>query len=331
MFTNIGKILTRKPIGKYKFSLVFSLILPLIIVSGLIWGFIAFVTSETKPYLMSGYDDCAGLTQRLLVADISPSERNPTYASFFRTMPKSNNREILAQYRVENNMLVVETIPDNVPADYVGLSKDMTYHIELWEYLSTITPDELTKQFQHFVIFTDGRNNTLSSISGLLTKDVGLWLDIVDVNRSTKMTANHIHELGHLITLNQDQVENNDDDRCDNGKYCFRPDSYYIHFVNEFWDDVDASWIDANENEDEDAQRLFYNNHFDEFVTYYATTHPSEDIAETWTHFVLTKKPTAKTVAEEKILFFYEFEELVRLRDEIRTNICEYYDVPINE
>lgn len=331
MFTNIGKILTQKPIGKYKFNFIYSFILPIIVVGGLFWGFTIFVTSETKPYLMSGYGDCSGLTQRLLAAAILPSERNPVYASFSGTIQKVTDREILAKYQIENGNLVIDAVPDNITEDYVELSKDMAYHEELWDYLSAITPNELMDQFRSFVIFTDGRDMTLSSISGLPTTDVELWLDIVDVNRSTKMTANHIHELGHLVTLNHDQVESENDDECNERGLCFRSDSYYISFVDEFWSNVDSEWVDAYESENEEAQRAFYTKHSDEFVSYYATTHPSEDIAETWTYFVLGPMPTGNTLADQKILFFYGYEELVTLREEIRLNICSYYDMATSD
>ncbi len=42
-----------------------------------------------------------------------------------------------------------------------------------------------------------------------------------------------------------------------------------------------------------------------------------EDIAESWTHFVLQPKPAGDTVSEKKVLFFYDFPELVELREEI--------------
>jgi hypothetical protein len=47
-----------------------------------------------------------------------------------------------------------------------------------------------------------------------------------------------------------------------------------------------------------------------------------EDIAESWAFFVLSPKPELKSIADEKILFFYEYPELVELRTQILNNIC---------
>ena len=63
-----------------------------------------------------------------------------------------------------------------------------------------------------------------------------------------------------------------------------------------------------------------------EFVTDYAPTSPAEDIAESWSFFVLKKKPASKTIANEKVLFFYEFPELVNLRSQIAHNLCDQLD-----
>jgi hypothetical protein len=60
----------------------------------------------------------------------------------------------------------------------------------------------------------------------------------------------------------------------------------------------------------------------DQFVTDYAPTSPVEDIAESWTFFVLSPKPELNSIANEKILFFYEYPELVELRTQILKQIC---------
>ena len=56
-------------------------------------------------------------------------------------------------------------------------------------------------------------------------------------------------------------------------------------------------------------------------MTEYAATNPSEDFAESFMVFVLKEKPTKSTIADQKILFFYDFPELVEMRDFIRSNL----------
>ena len=66
----------------------------------------------------------------------------------------------------------------------------------------------------------------------------------------------------------------------------------------------------------------FYKTYEDQFVSDYAPTSPMEDIAESWAFFVLSPKPELSSIANEKILFFYEYPELVELRTKILKQIC---------
>jgi hypothetical protein len=66
----------------------------------------------------------------------------------------------------------------------------------------------------------------------------------------------------------------------------------------------------------------FYQAHSAEFVDDYAATHPTEDIAESFTYFVFSPKPAGASIKEQKIKFFYEYPELVQLREGILSGIC---------
>ena len=54
-------------------------------------------------------------------------------------------------------------------------------------------------------------------------------------------------------------------------------------------------------------------------MTDYAATDPSEDIAESFTYFVLWPRQGGGSVWEQKLDFFYGYPELVELRAGIRT------------
>lgn len=71
------------------------------------------------------------------------------------------------------------------------------------------------------------------------------------------------------------------------------------------------------------ALAKFYKENRDKFVTEYAATNLDEDMAESFTLFILEPKPSGVSIAEEKILFFYDFPELVELRREIAQSICD--------
>jgi hypothetical protein len=102
-------------------------------------------------------------------------------------------------------------------------------------------------------------------------------------------------------------------------------------FGNRFWTgEIYESWIETFLMTYNDpagyraALDEFYARHRDQFVSPYAATNPREDIAESWTEFILKPRPSRTSVADQKVLFFYEFPELVQLRSEIISNVCQY-------
>lgn len=110
------------------------------------------------------------------------------------------------------------------------------------------------------------------------------------------------------------------------GEGCATPDSYINNYYNQFWTDIYDEWNEINLEEDEDLyyEKLddFYYKYEDQFVTSYAATNPEEDIAEAWSFFVFEPQPAGDTIAEEKVLFFYQYTELIELRANILKNMC---------
>ena len=76
-----------------------------------------------------------------------------------------------------------------------------------------------------------------------------------------------------------------------------------------------------NDTGDWDAIDQFYADNADQFVTDYAATNPVEDLAETFTAFVLEERPTGTTIATQKVELLWGDPEMVALRDEIRANL----------
>jgi hypothetical protein len=156
-----------------------------------------------------------------------------------------------------------------------------------------------------------------------------------------------IHEFAHLLTLNSTQVPpsleifKHPTDRTTyfhelaacftyfTGEGCSNPGSYMDDFYNQFWLDIYDEWnkIEFETDSEEYYQEMeaFYAKYEDRFVTDYAVTRPPEDIAESFTFFVLSPKPDGKSIAEQKVLFFYNYPELVTLRETILKNVCENF------
>lgn len=252
----------------------------------------------------------------------------------------STAESTLVTYQIDGDLLV-NPEEATVSDDLLSYQDDTDTHQKIWAYYTQLIPLAYRTDLASFVVFTDGVDEVMAAVEQDLT-DPEKWVlavDIVDAQNPEELTYTLIHEFGHLLTLNSEQVEPNpalfEDPENDllyeqalaacpqyfPGEGCSLPNSYINLFVQRFWADLLEEWEEINYIEDDDAyyQALddFYWNYQDHFVTDYAVTNPGEDIAESWTYFVLQPKPDGDTIAEQKILFFYDFPELVALRKQI--------------
>jgi hypothetical protein len=89
---------------------------------------------------------------------------------------------------------------------------------------------------------------------------------------------------------------------------CYPNGTIYAEYVRKFWTKND---LQNHQNED------FYERNKARFVTEYATSSPHEDIAESFSYWVIAEGK-GKTVADAKQRFFGRFPQLVALKDHIR-------------
>ena len=253
---------------------------------------------------------------------------------------------ILVTYTVTGDELLYPEINPDVPSRLLKLQQDTKAHQNLWRYYAALIPASQRTYLNEFIVYTDGKDEGLAAVSQSLT-DPARWdlmVDIVDAEHPQDLTFTLIHEFGHLLTLNAGQIEpnlavfENPDDpdifyeeslSCPNYfayEGCSNADSYLNLFIDQFWVDIYEEWeeIDLEEDEDTYYELLdeFYYSYEDQFITDYAATSPEEDIAESFSFFILTEAPAGDTIAEEKVLFFYEFSELVKLREQIALGLC---------
>ncbi|MBI9046010.1 MAG: hypothetical protein JEZ06_16075 [Anaerolineaceae bacterium] len=237
------------------------------------------------------------------------------------------NENILITYSVEGNNLISPELSTDVPQELTKYQNETEMHQKAWSYFTILIPMQNRSWITHYVIFTDGKEETMAWVEpeneNLQTWQLGL--DIVDAENPTELTYTLIHEFGHLLTLNPTQIDP-DANACSFYQVqegCSHENSYLNDFYAAFWTSIYDEWDDIQYEEDDEVfyERLdaFYYKYEDQFVTDYAATNPEEDIAEAWTHFVLKEKPDGNTIAEEKVLFFYNYPELISLRGEIAT------------
>ncbi len=257
--------------------------------------------------------------------------------------------EILAEYPVNGDLLGEPHYPP-VASEQQDLQHDQAAQTEAWGYFTGMIPAEQRSMVSEFVIFTDGPGNILASVqqSNDAADQWTVEVDAADLTDRQALMFTLVHEFAHLLTLNPAQVPPDLQiyDQPDNrslyeyksescptyfpGEGCSAADSYINQFYERFWTYIREEWqpVDDLSNSDDiegyyEALYAFYEAHQDQFVDDYAATNPSEDIAESFSYFVFGPRPQADRISNEKILFFYEFPELVQLRAQILQGFCE--------
>ncbi|MBN8655396.1 MAG: hypothetical protein J0M11_06625 [Anaerolineae bacterium] len=255
----------------------------------------------------------------------------------------------LTSYSVDGDSITNPELKD-VPAAFEPQQADSASQQEAWQVFATLIPPADRDMVVEFNVFTDGYSNTLAAV-GQLSESPTDWMlevDVADLEDKDSLIFTLIHEYAHLLTLNSEQVAP-DKELVDDpfnpelqiekgaacayyftGTGCSYEDSYVNAFYNRFWVDLEEEWsvIDVMQY-DEDASLeyyaalyAFYKEHQDQFVDDYSVTHPTEDIAESFTYFVFSPKPSGNSIKEQKINFFYEYPELVQLRSDILNGAC---------
>ena len=284
-----------------------------------------------------------------------PSSKTPTETADNTNIPddlSGGDPELptIARYLLNNNLdLQLAGIDDSQPDSQINQAR----HQEIWDFLRRILPPTLLiSDVSEYHIFTDGVEETLAYVSPL-SDDATQWLigiDIADAGTSGKINTRDfvhttIHEYAHILTLENDQVppdtslsaeeiedgvESDVAQACTTyytGEGCALSNSYINQYFTKFWADLyynefqDVEWAETDE-EYEEKLIEFYDAHADQFVTDYAATNPGEDIAESFTYFVLQDKPNGNSIDDQKIRFFYDYPSLVAIHTHIRGELA---------
>lgn len=236
-------------------------------------------------------------------------------------------------------------------------------HQEIWQFIRHILPAHyLQDDVKEYRIFSDGEDNVLAFVAPLADKPESWQISIDIADASTEEALGDvveikdfvhtiIHEFAHILTLENEQVPPDNslvatqsggnlsseeispvEARCTTfytGEGCALASSYINHFYQRFWLDIYPEYdalVNTATTEEEYYDKVieFYENHQQHFVSEYAASNVGEDIAETFTFFVLKDKPSGESIAEHKVLFMYEFPKLVELRQHIRGQLARW-------
>ncbi len=212
------------------------------------------------------------------------------------------------------------------PSSVAGIKNSV--HRRYFTRFFEIVPDEYDDYFVDLLVFEE-RNNEFDGFVETVapyqgdTWRIGISEAMFEFNISSQMIEElYIHEFSHIISYEGIQGRSlPSNTRCheffsDLG--CPPANSYLVDFVNEFWTEADLDAL----VETDDPESIWSNNELrNNFVTDYATTNPTEDFAESFTFFVLEDRAEGSDILDQKINYFYGFDHLLTLREEIRAEL----------
>ena len=191
--------------------------------------------------------------------------------------------------------------------------------LEIWNLISKISPNWLSDTYiDTFQIFDNKEDDTLAFVDD--EESDGKWrigVNIATFGEESEKEKNLtiVHELGHIITLNNSQLDaKKSASQCeisylDEG--CPNASSYLGGFIKLFWTPEDIA-------ESEKTSSGLYEKNPSNFITEYASTNFTEDIAESLAYFVFGEQNIKKTtVAVKKQQYFSQFPELIKTRQEM--------------
>lgn len=276
----------------------------------------------------------------------------------FEIPPLANNRiELikhpggyeLARYRLdEQNGQLVNVAMPFIPEYLKPYQADAQLHQRIWNYFTELYPNTPETHASYMIVFMDASETRPAARVWQLDGKWRLYVNLLDFDSPYSVLFILTHEYGHILTLGKTQLQNikadyglykeqeefdkmraECSDRFFTGYDCTTEKSYLNAYGNRFWNgEVYDAWVkillqeqDAEANQK--ALKEFYAKYSDQFARAYSATNPLEDIADSWTEFILHPKPTGTSIADQKVLFFYEYPELVHMREEIIQGICQ--------
>lgn len=234
-------------------------------------------------------------------------------------------------YKV-NDDAIIKIQDFQVSGQNLTFQQDVSKHNEIWELVKKVVPSNYRSKMSEFLIYSGQTNGTAGFVvetnSDLSKWKMGIAIDYAyqgGFNTDGELAYTIIHEFGHILTLNNDQLNANiSRDNCANyypGEGCANNTAYINKTYEGFWKDIWSQYEQAKEG-GQSAMQNFYSTYQDRYLTQYASTNPGEDIAEIFAVFVTRNGgANGSSKAEQKIQLFYDHSELVSLRNYIRGNL----------
>lgn len=223
-------------------------------------------------------------------------------------------------------------------------------HKQIWDFFLKFIPSRYVSQITFLEVVDKPENSIAANIINL-ENEPNSWklkinLDKVYFNdnlNSELLSHAYIHELGHLLTLNSREIDldytylnlsgkefqsdfKQKEKKCHPNYYlqegCSKDNSIINQFWQKFWlqNWTEYDYIQQDSSDESFFKRSeeFYQRYKDSFVSRIAATNPEEDIAETFSYFILNEKPIDDIkISDQKILWLWSDPAMVEIRQKI--------------
>lgn len=247
------------------------------------------------------------------------------------TGPISNEEpDKITLYKVSGEEIV--KIQDfDVAEPMLSFQQDTTKHHEIWALVKKIIPIEFRAKIDELLIYHGASTNTSGFVDPTLN-NLSSWQLAIAIDYAYRkpfnvdggVTFTIIHEFGHILTLNSEQISAGIIEKNCEGYFvsngCTNANSHLQRFYHAYWQDISEEFITLDKTPE--ARSLFYSKYKDRFVSPYAATGPIEDIAEVFATFVTeTQMPDGTSVVDQKLQMMYDASDLLSVRDYIRQHV----------
>jgi hypothetical protein len=250
-----------------------------------------------------------------LVAEVSRLQALLAQRQYFQKNTQVNATQY-TPYKTEYFPLSFETIYLVSDAELKVLTAGesvRTIDKQLFDLFSSIIgKDEVKNYVREWRVFRSAGGYTDAFVE--LISGTDKW--VVGVNRESFSSNDKItkvafedlfvHEYSHILLYNRSDFSES--------------------YKKNFW--TSSDFLNQQASETASASNKFtvlgryYKANQDRFISEYATMSPDEDMAETFVSFVREAKPSGYTTKERKILYFYNDESLITIRDNLRRNLA---------
>ncbi len=222
----------------------------------------------------------------------------------------------ITTYAIDNGTISKKEDENNIDYRLLPLENDVQLQKKIWRDIVQVFPKQYLELLTEFQIFSDGAGLMTGEVYKVIQNDQqtgwGIAIDPADID---DIAYTLLHELAHTIDIYQSRPQ------CESEGIFTNENRYLQHFTKQFWEpygDTFTNLQGMNKTNREKEIETLSKKYKDFFLTDYALKNSEEDFSESFAHFVLLNKPSTKTIADQKIQFFYDYPELVHLRSSLR-------------